>query len=120
MPNELLPWNSNSIRTVIPNKGGEEMLNMMSICIAAAQVREYIEANCQKVRILKSPPQYILGCPRVEVELERHLKLVSQYRQWILGLTKIMHQEGCLNAFGYYPVLSEDLESVSFHAPSSF
>lgn len=94
-----------------------EMLQMTSLCIAAIQVRTYIELNCVEVEDT-FPRQYIFDREVTDLTdpdlTEHHLNTVNQYKDWINALTTTMTREGSITAFGYWPVISNDRKTVSF------
>lgn len=106
-----------SVKMMNTNPKEIEMLQMTSLCIAATQVRTYIEVNCVEVAGTV-PKQYVFDREATEIKdsemTAHHLKAVKQYKDWIKALTTTMTREGAIAAFGYWPVVSDDRKSVSF------
>lgn len=96
-----------------------EMLQMTSLCIAAIQVRTYIEVNCVEVEGTL-PRQYVLDLEKTDLNdpelADHHVNTIKQYKDWIKALTTTMTREGAITAFGYWPVISDDRKTVSFQS----
>lgn len=107
------------MKTMNTNLKETEMLQMTSLCIAAIQVRTYIEVNCVEVEGT-FPRQYVFSLEKTELNdpelAEHHANTIKQYKDWIKALTTTMTREGAIAAFGYWPVVSDDRTTVSFQS----
>lgn len=107
-----------AMKNVITNTNPKEieMLQKLSLAIAATQVRTFIEVNCQVIQLEGNAVQYDLTKEDTHLkdeELTEHFNgVVSQYAAWIEALTQTMTVDEAIETLGYWPVLDDN--KVSF------
>ena len=93
-----------------------DMLQKLSLAIAATQVRTFIEVNCQVVRLEGNAVQYDLTKEDTHIndeELTEHFNgAIRQYTAWIEALTQTMNVDEAIETIGYWPVLADN--KISF------
>lgn len=102
--------------TKIINPKEIDMLQKLSLAIAATQVRTFIEVNCQVIQLQDDAVQYDLTKEDTHIkdeELTAHFNgAISQYTAWMEALTQTMTVDEAIETLGYWPVLVDN--KVSF------